>query len=597
MVEFPVSHFYRLTIRSKNMPNYADLMRILKLHLIMRIEKDYSNIVKYIPFVKRIKNIIIFKSITFGLISTMTAVFLYFKFQFMINQWTEMITVIIVAIFCILSLINGASSYRRTHFPIYQDLYHVSPLSNQVIFIILLVEELLWSLIQSSGLLVTLFICMYLILKPTVIVFIMIVINLLALFTFIFITSNRLWGMYQIFKLKNKIGFIRFFAYLIAAIISLLVGFAFSIMISKPIFALRNNFESIDQLLGDQYWGAVKKAIFHDFNQTFIVFKGIVIDNLYSFFIANTNIISLVVVFILLFTCIILLLRYLYPNYSVTRHLKNDKESGDWLTFYVQLISRLFNHKNDILFQKELINLERSRWIVSPGIFAITLYSLEGFFYFGILWAIGTLSTNTSLILAMLLLFNVLTIIIHCFEVSYEYPQIFSLGSEGENIDLYRLSPNGVSHIFYVKLKLLKSILFIPLTINVVLSILFMTITHTLSLESILLAGLLILLYKVSPLIQLYMSPFYSKFSYNDVQEVGNTYDEQELHSKFQAIPRYFILVPLMVFSFLNLFIPIYKLIPEIHFFYFIGFSIPMIIFLFISKNIIKMGLNRLGRK
>lgn len=579
------------------MLNKTNFIEILKIHLIMRIEKDYSNIVKYIPFVKRAKNVIFIKNIFFTLLSTVTAILLYFKFEHFINQWMELIIIIILSIFSLLSIISGTSSYRRTHFPVYQDLLHVSPLNNRMIFLLLMVEEVLWFLVQSSGLIITLFICLCLIIKPPIVLCILLLLNLLVIISLIYMITNRLCGVYQTYKLKNQIGLIRLSVYLVFATVSLIIGFTISISVSKVIIALRNTFESISQLLEDQYWISVKDTIFHDFSYTFIVFNNTVIKNGYYFITSLINIIPLSLIFIIAFACIILLLHYLYPNYSTNRLLRTRKSSMDWLTVYVNMINKLFNSKKEPLFQKELINLKRSRWIVSPGAFSITLYSLEGFFYYGILLAIGTITTDKSLILSMLFLFNVLTIIIHCFEVSHEYPQVFSLGSEGQNIDLLRSSPKGVSQLFDVKLKLLKSILFFPLTINALFSILILIYTNTISFLSLLLLGLLfILLYKTSPLIQLYMSPTYSKFSYDDIQEIGNTYDEQELHVTLQGIPRYFILVPLMIFSYLNLIIPIYKVIPAMHIFYFLGFSIPMIAFWIISKKIILKGINRLEK-
>lgn len=574
-----------------------NLIKILRIHLIMRIEKDYSRLIKYIPFLKRIRDVVIVKNFFFLFFSTVATVLLYTNFKTIINQWIEILVIAIITILVIISLISGVSAYKRTHFPVYQDLLNLSPLSNTEIYILLALEELIWFLVQSGSVFLTLFIWLYFILDLPIIIYFLFILNLLLLLCLVFLFSNRFWGMYQTYKIRNKIGYIRFAVYCISSFISIFIGYTLSNFVASIVLVLRSEFESINQLLEDRYWLSVKEGILQNFNQTFNEFNGL-INQLYYIIISNSNFITLILIFIVSAACILLLLFYLSPNYNANKLLKSKNETLDWLTIYVNIINRIFNKKDQIMFKKELIILERSRWIVSPGVFAITLYSLESFFYFGILLGIGMNSTNQSMMIAVLFLYNVLTMIIHCFEVSYEYPQVFFLGSEGKNIELLRSSPEGISQLFNAKLKLLRAILIIPLLLNISGSIIFMYLTNTFSLNNIFLLSLLLsLLYSISPLIQLYMSPIYSKFSYDDIQEVGNTYDEQELHMKFQSIPRYFILVPILVFSFLNIFFPVYKLIPFIDVYYFIGFTVPMLIFWIIGTRIKNKGLAMLLRR
>src|SRR5690606_15341550 len=125
--------------------------------------------------------------------------------------------------------------------------------------------------------------------------------------------------------------------------------------------------ESINQLLEDRYWLSVKEGILQNFNQTFNEFNGL-INQLYYIIISNSNFITLILIFIVSAACILLLLFYLSPNYNANKLLKSKNETLDWLTIYVNIINRIFNKKDQIMFKKELIILERSRWIVSPGV-------------------------------------------------------------------------------------------------------------------------------------------------------------------------------------------------------------------------------------
>lgn len=574
-----------------------NFFKILRIHLIMRIEKDYSVIIKYIPFLKRIRDAVIIKNLFFLFISTVAALLLYINFKTTINQWIEVLVIAIITLLFVISVISGISSYKRTHFPVYQELLILAPLSNAEIYILLALEELIWFLVQSGGVFLTLFIWLYFLLDLPTMIYFLFILTLLAIISFVFLFSNRLWGMYQTYKIRNKIGYLRFAVYCISSIISIFIGYVLSNFVAGIILVLRSEFEGINRLLEDHYWLSVKEGILQIFNQTFNELDA-VINQLYYLIISNSNLITFVVIFVVSIVCILLLFFYLYPDYNANKLLKSKNEFIDWLTIYVNLIDRIFNRKDQAMFKKELIILQRSRWIVSPGVFAITLYSLESFFYFGILLGIGLNATNQSMIIAILFLYNVLTMIIHCFEVCYEYPQVFFLGSEGKNIELLKSSPDGIRQLFNAKLKLLRAILIIPLVLNITGSIIFMSLTDTFSLKNILLLSLLLTqLYIISPLIQLYMSPVYSKFSYDDIQEVGNTRDEQELHVKFQSIPRYFILVPILVFSFLNIFFPVYILIPSIDVYYFIGFTLPMLIFWMIGTKIKNKGLDKLSRR
>lgn len=68
-----------------------NFFKILRIHLIMRIEKDYSGLIKYIPFLKRIRDAVIIKNLFFLFITTVAALLLYINFKTTINQWIEVV--------------------------------------------------------------------------------------------------------------------------------------------------------------------------------------------------------------------------------------------------------------------------------------------------------------------------------------------------------------------------------------------------------------------------------------------------------------------------------------------------------------------------
>ncbi|PRR90366.1 MULTISPECIES: hypothetical protein [unclassified Bacillus (in: firmicutes)] len=571
-------------------------INILKIHLIMRVEKDYSFFVRVIPFLKRIKNITIFKMIISTIFSTVLAFFLYWKYYSFVERWNGIFLLSIFILLFFLALINGILTYRRTHFSIYQDLLSTSPLSHRQIYVLLLTEELLWFVTQSWNIIITSFICLFFILKIPFSLFVLLISNLILIIFLLFIISNRLMGKYQLYKIKNKIGLFRFVIYMIFSCGLMSFGFMISHQFAKLILALREPFENIEQLLEDTYWLSVKDIFIQEFSADFINLK-MIDERIYGGITYSINLPFLLLVLLALSMCIIFITSNLYPNYNNSDRIKSKQEFFDWFTIYTKIVSKVFRTDKSFLFKKELINLERKRWIVSPGVFSIIIYSLESFFYCGILIGIVKNTDDSSLIMAMLILFNVLTMIIHCFEVSYEYPQVFFLGSEGKSIDLLKTSPNGVMGLFESKLKLLEVILFIPLIINMVISLIVINSVKELNLSSFLqIIILLFTLYKISPLIQLYMAPLFSKFSFDDIQEVGSTYDEKELHIKSQSLPRNFIVVPLLIFSFINIFIPIYKWINHIELYYFIYFMLTIVVFKFISKKIVKKGIEKLER-
>ncbi|QLI76523.1 hypothetical protein [Bacillus pumilus] len=571
-------------------------INILKIHLMMRAEKDYSFFVRVIPFLKRIKNVVIIRMVFSTIFTTVLAFFLYHKYYSFIERWNEILLLSILILLIFLAITNGILTYRRTHFSIYQKLLSATPLNHRQIYVLLLIEELIWFVLQSWNIIITLFVCLFFILKIPFGLFLLLVFNLISIIFLLFIISNRLMGKYQIYKIKNKIGLFRFVIYMIFSCGLMSFGFMISHQFAKIILALREPFKNIEQLLEDSYWLSVKDIFVQEFSWDFISLN-MVIKRIYDGIIYSFNLPSLLLALLALSMCIIFITFNLYPNYNNNDRIKSKQEFFDLFTIYNKLISKVFRTNKSFLFKKELINLERKRWIVSPGVFSIVIYSLESFFYCGILIGIVKNTDDSSLIMAMLILFNVLSMIIHCFEVSYEYPQVFFLGSEGKSIDLLKASPNGVMGLFEAKIKLLEVILFIPFIINMIISLIVINSVKELNLLSFLqIIILLFSVYKISPLIQLYMAPFFSKFSFDDIQEVGSTYDEKELHIKAQSLPRNFIVVPLLIFSFINIFIPVYKWINNIELYYFIYFMLTIVAFKFISKKVVKKGIDKLER-
>ncbi|MFH7820113.1 hypothetical protein ACHXY8_12680 [Neobacillus thermocopriae] len=580
---------------------FPHMIPLLQLFLTMRLEKDFSAIVKKIPYIKRISLILIIKNLIFTFLSIVAVYFFYHKYLFYMVEYRDIIVLFILLLLLFISLLNGVLAYKRTHFPIYGDLLSLSPLNNKEIFFLLIAEEMIWLIFQNVGFLLSILIFLYWLMSISIFSFLLFSIVIILSMAFMFTLGNICWGRYQIYKIQKKIGFIRFMIYLLNACLFMSFGFLISHTLAFIIKTFRAHFHYFDQLMNDQFY----ESLLGIFKNEFILFIFQLINKIYQFsiytfitsFIKSENVFSYILgIVIIIF--LLYLLKYFTPIYGDNQFIKKSLFHHDYLYIYTKIVNKVFNRNHNAIFHKELIILNKSRWIISPGVFSIIFYTFESFFYLGVLLGIGVNMTNDPMFIALLLLFNAMIMIMHCYDIVSEFPQIFFLSSEGKNIEFIRSSPIGIQQLFEAKIRLLHAVLTIPMVISFSFSCFLLLYTKNFNLLTIiLLISILLIMYFISPMIQLYMAPYYAKFNFDDIQEVGSTYEEKELHIRSQSVPRYIILIPALIFSFLNIFFPFYQYIPFIHIIYFVAIFLPALIYLIVSKKIINKGLYKLERR
>ncbi|MCP3027036.1 hypothetical protein [Halobacillus sp. A5] len=574
-------------------------IRIINITIKSRLQKDYSIIEKYIPYSFKPIHLIIIQNLLSIAISLPFAYFFVSGHQDTILNFVHSIILLVILLTIFISIITGSLSYRRTHFPIQNELFNLSPLTNRFIYLALVLEEIIIFFVKNLSLFLTIFILFSIGLGLSFSnTFVLIVFNIVLCFLF-YILGNRLYGEYQIYKIKKRIGIFRFVLYLVTSALMFLVGYFLTRVISFFVITIRPDINQLNLYVEESYLNDISYQLSIKFDSIMGKINVYNIESTIenSIIDYSSNAFWLLTIIILISMLIVFLFP---PNFDYNNSLLSKSKYGDIFSIFINVIYKLTkllsSNKSITLLNKDLITLEHHRWLISPHVFSAIIYPSESFFYFGIVAALATVMEDMSMLFSVLITCISMVIFIHCYLLYIEYPQVFSFSSEQKNIVLIKSSPRGVSHLFAAKYSLLLVMLFIPSVLTYLFTCSILIYITNISYIPII-TVLIIVISLTAPMIQLYMAPYISKFNVDHVQEAGNTKAESKLQTKMQGIPRMVILVPMLIVSFINIFIPLYQLLNNIHVYFIMYILLSIFIFMIIARKILNKGFRYINEK
>ncbi|WP_031405766.1 hypothetical protein [Geobacillus vulcani] len=580
------------------------IFRLIILLINVRIKQQYSLISKYRPILNKLKPTSIF---TLSLLSRIIlsiiglfALIIYFYNEKYSFYWE----CTLIMVFIGMHFFNGLISYRRTHTPILVSLFTMAPRNARTIHNILLIEEILWLALNQCGFYLAVFIFFLYINKFQWISSSLAYILLVLVSILLFIISNKLFGMYVRNKIINPIGIFRFFAYFMSIVICFLLGFCLVKFMLFPLIAtVKENIDSYNDILNDNVWNNIISILEEQWLTSIIGFirtmYSFVLFNFICYQFKNFNYWGALSLFFSGFFIYIVLF-FTNPKFIDENQNNNLYKCRDFLHFYCIFLRKLnyLIFKNDALTNKEVLLLERNRWIVSPVAFSLIFITLESSFYFGFIFSLINLVKSTDTKLLLIFTLNLLILTNHCFELREEFPVLFLLSAEKNNINLFKISARSIKDLYIAKKRLMQLILFIPFLIVLIVNSILYIRGHIYSLGYLVILIALVNAYWITPLFQLYMSPMFAKFNYTNVIEVGKTEEEAKLYLRAQGLPRKFILLPFLVILYMNLFISFPNVLTKwllvIFFLYFMSSSL---IFAYIAQKVIQKGISKIEKE
>jgi hypothetical protein len=467
------------------------------------------------------------------------------------------------------SIISGIKSYKRVYWPINKKIYMLSPLSNRKIYILLLLEELIWSAINEIELNLFLFITLVYIDKDKLINFVLAYLLTSTASICIFILSIRFIGRLRIEMINKSVRIIRVILYMLTQLILFCLGYKIITIVCKPVLIIRKAFYSLyaitDKSIEDVgnniitycFLPLKEKVVSIFFNQANL--SVIIGRQFYSL-----NICSYLIIFIISILLLVISF-YIVPDYSNIdfiriKGLKNNDILYRYIKYLHNINKKYFN--NDFLLEKEIIIFEKSRWIISPIFFNIAVVSSDYFLYVGVLVALSKYLTSKGTLFIILIIFNIIILFNHANVARIELPSIFTLSHERKNINLIKLSGNSSSILYDAKLSLMRIILIIPSFMCLITDIVFIiyklsVIKTTLVSSLILLFLLLVFLFWIAPKSVLYMSPLVSNFNLKNDEEIIDKRKENDLYNYFCRLPRKFTVAPILLILYINSFVNI----------------------------------------
>jgi len=578
------------------------IFKIIIFFIKVRIKQQYSLFSKYIPFLNKLSPITIFiLSRFFQVVFSIIGLILFINYLYnksYLLSWGSTLIIVFMGTHFFAGLIR----YQRTHIPLLSSLFTMVPRNTRTIHNILLMEELLWLLINQCGFYFTSFIFLLYVNHFQWISCTFAYILLVFISIFLFIIANKFFGIYIRNKIINPIGAFRFFSYLINNVLSFLLGFFLvKFILFPPISIIKEHIVSYNDILNDNVWNNITSILKKEWFVSIIgFFRNIYSFKLFKFIFFQFEDFDVWGFLFLIFSGFLIYLILFFTNPKFIDISQKNNVHKDFLYSY-SLFLRKLNYlvfKNDFLTNKEILLLERNRWMVSPAAFSLIFITLESSFYSGFVFSLITLIKSSDLRALLIFMLNLLILTNHCFELREEFPALFLLSAEKNNINLYKISARSIKDLYIAKKRLMQLILFIPfLTVFIVNSILYIY-SHIHWFSYLLISISLVNAYWVAPLFQLYMMPILSKFNYTNVIEVGKTEEEKELYLKAQSLPRKFIILPFLIILYANLFISF----PDVLTKWLLGifcvyFMLSSLVFVYVAQKVVEKGISRIEKE
>lgn len=570
--------------------NFYEIEKVL---LQSRINKNYSSLQKITPF--KINPLLFTILVNVVSIFLGSIFFIIIIHNYIINlfQYSLLVALSIFVISNIYMFFNGGSVYKKTHFPINHFIYDISPFSNLLIFILLIVQEIFVLFFKQAA--IYLFICISVVtltLNINIIFSIMFLVLIFVSNIFSFILGNRFFGAYKLYKINNKIGFFRLFGYLFVSSIFFLLGWIIAYAVHFIIKSFRPNINELHLYFDNTYLTSKIQTVVTTLGEKFLFINFNYLNNVLYNYLNTYVLIALTIIFSLLTYFIV---KQFHPNYSYYEKSTYEKTFEDFVDVFINGFIKIINKKSNgiSILKKDLISTKKNRWLISPYIFSVLLNPVEIYLYLGIVFYTVINTNNFNIIFITIVLFILMEVFVRTFLLYSEYPQVFSLSAEQRNIELILISPKNLKHYIFSKYLLILGFTLIPTIINVFLLILLLILNGFISVIFFIIP-LSILALIIAPLNQIYVAPFTSNFNVDHIQEVGNTKSEQDLHEKFQGILRMFIISPIIYLLFMNIFIPIYQKYAHIYIYVYICILFMFFVFLFIAVKVLRKGISHL---
>lgn len=549
-------------------------LNLIYLDFKLRFFNQYSNIIERYKLKEKIstKKLIL---ISFFL-KVFFAIPLYFLLANYINNINSINILYVVFGFMVISgLYQGVSSIKYTAL-VKSRMYLYAPISLSSVYNLHLMSSLTWSIFNKSGTtaLFILLACTSLhILNAFLVIF-----NTMLLYLILFIASNKFFSLYHISKVRKPIGLIRFIFYLFILVISLVAGYLLVAVMKEPFKIIREDIVGIRILNDEKFAETVSLQLFHSIAKPFqIIFNHIFFTIDYVLENVLNSAVTLGVSIFLLFLLSLLKISPLVNRYdSINTNTKD-------IMYYLLKGFSILNKKTfkSSLLENELTLLSRERFLVSPKFFSMVFITYESTFFFGMLTGLLLSTENNMLQYLVYLSFILLIMFNHSFELRTEFPHIFLLGAFKNKLDLFRYSGRGIKPLFQSKVNLMSILMTIP-------TLLLMLITLILSFRDFkyLVAIIVIILtYKLVPLVQMWAATYLIKTEYVDDLEVGKT-EEEGIIDKIQALPRKVLVLPVLFFLYSLLFIAWNKIvITYFLYIYFIYYLIGGSIFIIFAQK------------
>lgn len=578
---------------------------IIKLNLKIRFKGQFITLIKKFKFLNKIKmrNVCIlfflYQVIIALLIGNILRIFAYKYFNLFICN------LVLILLYLSFHIINGCICYKRTHIPINIKLLIVSPRSKRYIFSFLIMEELVWLFFDNIHFyIITLFLIISFNINSQNILWSIILLIIVSLC--LYLLSNRIFGLYIIHLILNPIGIIRFLVYMIKSVIIFLIGYNLTSNLCKVVSIIKNQIiMSPENIKSNKLWediiSILKSEWLYNIKQNLLDFLNnkiqisTIINNQF-----NTVTFYGIILFLLSVLIILLMFLIFYPNYDKSKSIKSlNVTFKDSLYYYIKFVNYInkLMFKDNFFLKKDITILINSRWIISPLFFNLVFVTTESWLYYGLIFALIKNINDSGYVISLILILNILTLTNHCFELRLQYPMLFTLSSEGHNMILINISGNSSNIAYKSKLYLLRIILIIPTIILFIFDIILISKDFSL-LTCFLVILTLVVSYFISPIFQLYIAPLISKFNTDNIQDINENKKEDELYMHFQKLPRKFIISPILITLYLNIFFncPIYviNILPLLFSVY---FCVGCLIFYFISIKITKNGLNKIDKE
>ncbi|OPH52078.1 hypothetical protein BC351_33495 [Paenibacillus ferrarius] len=572
---------------------------LIRLTIKNRIENQFIRLFELFTIIKKWNRVRFFFFIRFmGSLPAVGVAFTFLNFLYrpeLKNVWGACI----LLAFLIFHAIQGMTVYRRTHFPTESNLYNVSPRSGRFIYLMLLAEQWFWLLCTYPSVYLLAF-SVYIGIHPelSLIGSFFVIISGFFLALLCFLIFNLGYGLYMVHKTTKPIGIFRFVGYMTTSSIFCALGYSIILVISPCIFLVREQFKSWDQVIDNRMWEELFPLV-----QDYVVLKiHWIVDFAFmgsSFFVrleksfySGSNLYWMGIVCFGGF--VLLSVKQLIPQYKITESVIHRSLGSDFLVAYSEMLQKFRGvlFPKDVFLWKDTQQLKESRWIISPQFFSLVFLSYESSFYFGVFLAAVKSVSNVGYIVTFIITFSLLAMVNQAYELREEFPLLFLMSSEGKQIDLIRLSSIPIFSLYLAKLKFMRLAMIMPMLIIIMMS---WWMLHGLWSHLFIIFWIQCLAYWISPLCQLYISPHISKFKNQNKLDVGETLEEIDIYRKFQAIPRKFAVVPLLIALYLLVFLHLpQKVINMLPYVFSIYFTMVVILFGKIANSISKRGATKL---